>query len=1049
MTFPCPTAVCSIRRCGDLPFARAWCRRIGLALLVLGLPAHAAPAPADDSAKFGDAIAPLFKERCVKCHGPAKSEAKLDLSTAAAIARGGKNGPIVVPHQVDESMLWDRVSADEMPPKHPLSAEEKARIKSWILSGAPGLPSPSTKSGTVHWAFQKLKPVPPPAVKNTKATRGPLDRFIEAALEGDGRTLSAEAPRARLIRRVSLELTGLPPALAEVAAFQGDSAPEAYSRMVERYLASPRYGERWGKYWLDAAGYADSNGYFNADSDRPQAYRYRDYVIRAFNEDRPFDRFLREQLAGDELPGFAPGGPVSSEVADRLIATHFLRNGQDGSGESDGNPDELRVDRYAALESCQQIVASALLGLTIQCAKCHSHKFEPITHEDYYRFQAVFAPVFPASTPGLWIKPQARFVVAPTPEQKQKWDEEIKASTERVATLQATLGGWVKRNRPRGSVLFLDEFDPNTPLAPRWSNTAPTDNRPGGKVPVTPDGENPPAARIRRGRLEIAAGGTLDSWITTTRAFDWTPDAVRDSIQVTFNLVDNKLNPDGKPAERIGYYIATHDFDDDGRVAGGNILVDGHPSESTSVFLDYPGPDSTSKGTIGRTGYVTGRNFGVRVTNIGKGQFRLDHLVDGFAEAGSLTLEAAELPDGGFGFEYHADRSFVVDDVRIERFSAAASEPSSIATRDVEFNRRQQELRTAQDAANELKANPPGKIAWASDVSPTPPETHLLVRGDYAQPGPVMIPSPLSALATSGATFATKPPGGSRTTGRRAAFANWLTDPNERAASLVARVQVNRIWQSYFGVGIVATPENLGLSGSPPTHPELLDWLAAEFIQSGWSVKHIHRLILNSATFRQSGDAEDSVPADDRLLGRFPTFRLDAETIRDAMLSVAGELDTLIGGPYVAVEVAPEGVVIPESRPGGHRRSIYLQQRRTRVVNLLQIFDTPTIVFNSLRRASTVMPLQSLTLLNSEFVRNRARSFAGRLEREEANEAKRVATAFAIAYARPPSHDEEAAAYGFLEAQRNEYGQAAEARKKSWVDFCQSLLISSEFLYLD
>jgi hypothetical protein len=282
------------------------------------------------------------------------------------------------------------------------------------------------------------------------------------------------------------------------------------------------------------------------------------------------------------------------------------------------------------------------------------------------------------------------------------------------------------------------------------------------------------------------------------------------------------------------------------------------------------------------------------------------------------------------------------------------------------------------------------------------------------------------------------------------AFANWLTDPNERAASLMARVQVNRIWQAHFGDGIVATPENLGLSGAPPTHPELLDWLAAEFIQSGWSVKQIHRLILNSATFRQTSDAGTAVPVDDRSLGRFPAFRLDAETIRDGMLSVGGELDTSMGGPYVAIEATGDGaVVVPESRPGSHRRSIYLQQRRTQVVSLLQVFDTPTIVFNSLRRPRTAMPLQSLALLNSEFVRARAAAFARRLEREEANEAKRVATAFLTAYARPPTREEEAAAIGFLDAQNREYGRGTDAHMKAWIDFCQSILMSNEFLYLD
>jgi hypothetical protein len=588
-------------------------------------------------------------------------------------------------------------------------------------------------------------------------------------------------------------------------------------------------------------------------------------------------------------------------------------------------------------------------------------------------------------------------------------------------------------------------------LTPRWSNVAPTDNRPGGRVAVALDAEKAPAARSRDGRLEIIAGGTDESWITTSQSFDWSPDAEGDAIQVTFKLVDNKVSADGKPAERIGYYIATHDFDDDGPVAGGNILIDGHPSGSTSVFLDYPGGDSDTKGAIGRTGYAPGRDYGVRVTNVGKGQFRLEQIVDGFAEDKALTLNAADLPDGGFGFEYHAERGFVVDDVRIENFRAEeGNQASAIAALDKEFNRRQSELQSAQDSSNRLTGDPPGKIAWVTDTSPTPPETHLLLRGDYAKPGDVMTPSPLSALDASGAAFARNSSSDARTTGRRSAFANWLTDPNQRAAALMARVQVNRIWQAHFGVGIVATPENLGISGAPPTHPKLLDWLAVEFIQSGWSVKHVQRLIVNSATFRQSGDTEDASRADDRLLGHFPAFRLDAESIRDAMLFVGGELDTTMSGPSVAVNTREDGaVVVAEGRPGAHRRSVYLQQKRTQVVSFLQLFDTPTIVFNSLRRPRTAMPLQSLSLLNSDFVRARSHAFASRMERERPDESERLTAVFLTAYARPPSGEEETAARGFLDTQANTYGQDAEARKKAWVDLCQSIFVSNEFLYLD
>ncbi len=1034
------------------PFWLSICSFHCLFLMIFSLANFSEGAVADDSAKYSDAIAPIFKERCVKCHGPAKSEGKLDLSTAAAVVRGGENGSIIASHQLDESLLWERIKSDEMPPKQPLTGDEKAKIKAWILAGAPGLPSGSVHSGGDHWAFRKLVPVEPPSVKNRMPGLSRMDRFIEAALERDGRTLAQEASKPRLIRRVSLSLTGLPPTPDEVKAFLADSGLNAYERMVERFLASPRYGERWGKYWLDAAGYADSNGYFNADSDRPLAYRYRDYVIRAWNQDLPLDRFVREQLAGDELPGFQPGQAVSGEVADRLIATHFLRNGQDGSGESDGNPDEVRVDRYTALESSQQMISSALLGLTMQCAKCHSHKFEPISHEDYYRFQAILAPVFPAATDSLWIKPQARFVLAPTKQQEREFERKLKGLEEQAAKLKASLGEWVSGNRPRGVVLFRDDFNLETTLAARWSNIAPGDNHPGGSPPVSVDSEKPPAARRRGGRLEVISGITNDSWLTTMQSFDWTPETVGESIQATFDLVETRLSDHSKPAERVGYFLATHDFDDDGRIVGGNILVDGHPSTSSSVIVDYPGKDSTPKGSIGRTGYVAGKNYGVRVTNIGEGKFRLEHVVDGFPEEGSLTLLAADLPNGGFGFEYHRERSFLVDNVVVEWFRALpASDRSSIANRDEEFRRRQKEVESARTQALGLKHNPPFKISWATDVSAKPPETHLLVRGDYAKPGAVMVASPLSALANGNAPFLAEGSAGGRTTGRRLALAKWLTDPNERASSLLARVQVNRIWQSHFGVGIVSTPENLGLSGSPPTHPELLDWLSLELIRSGWSVKHVHRLILNSAAFRQTSDAAE-VPAspETRSLGRFPAFRLDAESIRDSMLFVSGELDTTMGGPYVPIQVNGDGaVLIQESEPGGHRRSVYLQQRRTQVISLLQVFDAPTIVFNSLRRPRTAMPLQSLALMNSDFVRSRSTAFAGRVQRHESDEQKRVRLAFMTAYSRVVTGQEEMAALRFLDEQAHFYAPDAKARSRAWIDFCQSLLISNEFLYVD
>ncbi len=1020
-------------------------------IFTLSLMLSTAQARAADGRKFADSIGPLLKERCVKCHGPAKAEGKLDLSTAAAVARGGENGPVVASHEPDESLIWERVAADEMPPKHPLQPEEKERIRQWILDGAPGLPNPSESGEAEHWAFRKLKRIDPPAVKNPQRVRNAIDRFVQADLEKHHLSTSIEASKERLIRRVSLVLTGLPPGSEELAAFVNDPGPDAYQKMVERYLASPRYGERWAKFWLDAAGYADSNGYFNADTDRPLAWRYRDYVIQAFDRDKPFDRFIMEQLAGDELPGFVPDQPVTPDEAERLIATHFLRNGQDGTGESDGNPDELRVDRYAALESCQQIVATSLLGLTMQCAKCHSHKFEPITQEDYYRFQAIFSPAYPAAAESLWVKPQARSVIAPTAEEKREWLRRIELAEARATSMQSRVADWLKTNRPRGEVLFRDDFDTDPRLSPRWSNVAPTDDQPGGNPPVRVDSGDRPGARIRDGRLEILAGVTLDSWLTTAASFDWTPNQTGEVIQVTFDLVDTRLSSDGKPAERVGFFLATHDFDDDGKVVGGNLLIDGHPSGPTAVFVDYPGKDAIPKGSIGKTGYVGGRNYGVRVTNAGDGKFQLEHVVDGFPDGGPLTLAAADLPDGGFGFEYHADRAFLVDHVVIERFDPKST-PSGerFARLNEEFRRLDDELQKAKKSLIDLKNDPPFEIAWTTDRSANPPDTHLLERGDYARPGPIMPPSPPSVFMKGQSKFELTEPESGRTTGRRLAFAKWLVDPDGPAAGLVARVQVNRIWQQHFGVGIVETPENLGLSGAPPSNPELLDWLAFEFVNSGWSVKHIQRLILMSATFRRSSDETiEGSPGGNRQAS-FPATRLDAESIRDAMLAVSGELDTSRGGPYVPIQVDGDGAVtIADSRPGACRRSIYLQQRRTQPVSMLQVFDSPSIVFNSVKRSRTAMPIQSLTLLNSEFVRSRARAFANRLESLETDEPGRLRRAFELAYSRQPANDEIQAAIAFLNEQSKIYGSGAEAKRKAWVDLCQTILISNEFLYLD
>lgn len=1027
-------------------------RKLSSALLVVIVLWPALLAAQDASPRLTHDVLPLLKTRCVKCHGPAKAEGSLNLSTAGMLALGGANGPIVKAGALDDSLLWKRVAADEMPPEEPLEAGEKEILRRWIEAGAAGLPQQVSEhpSGD-HWAFVPLVAVAPPVVRDGSRVSNDVDRFLLAELERNGLSFNAEADRATLIRRVALDLTGLPPTPEEVQAFQQDAAPDAYARMVDRYLASPHYGERWGKFWLDAAGYADSNGYFNADSDRPLAYRYRDYVVRALNDDKPFDQFVREQIAGDELSGFIPGKDATPEVISLLEATHYLRNGQDGTGESDGNPEELKNDRYTALESCMQIVASSLLGLTVQCAKCHDHKFEPFTQRDYYQLQSVFYPAFNIED---WVKPNERVVRASLPGQQAAWEARGRQVDGEIAALRAEFSAWARANRPQGEMLFRDEFPENgPPLVDAWSTTAPGDDAPGGTPLVNLESQEAPAAIPTTGHLRLLESGQPgERWISTRQSFDWAPAAVGGWIQVTFDLVNDKANDGDKIAERIAYYVAARDFDDSDAVDGGNVMFEGKPGGGAEIYLDYPGKDSSVKGNIGGAKYEPGHNFGVRITRQADGQFQVVHLYDFVPDGEPVTLPAESLTAGGFGFMLCHGRGFVVDNVAIERGDTAKAE------QDQQLQAAIQSRREALDAAIKTKdserGTEPGKIAWLTDRSATAPEVHLLERGSHASPGDKVVPQPPLALAEPGEAFDIHTPfEGANSTGRRLAWAQWVTRADSRPAALMARVQVNRVWQEHFGTGIVATAENLGVSGSPPSHPELLDYLAGQFVAGNWSIKQLHRLILNSSVYRQSSALNKQALAIDpnnRLLWRVSTRRLDAEALRDAMLEVSGQLDRDMAGPYVPTTRSGDGeVVVKPDAAGAHRRSLYLQQRRTQTLSLLGVFDAPSLVFNCVQRPVSTMPLQSLSLLNSPFLLEQSQRFAQRLAAEAGDDAtRRVERAFLLAVSRPPSEVEREAALAFVDSQRQLY-RAEAGDMKPWNDFCQMLLASSAFLYVE
>jgi hypothetical protein len=992
-------------------------------------------------------VHPLLKNRCVKCHGPLKQEGKLNLSVPAGVARGGESGAVIVPGQPSESLLWQMVEQDEMPEGTPLSADEKQLLKRWIEAGAPGLPRSETSgsAGDLHWAFQKLKRPPVPEVKQPSTIRTALDAHIVTRLEAVGLTLNPEANRETLIRRVALDLTGLPPTIDEIDAFLNDPQPHPYERMVERYLASPRYGERWGKHWLDAAGYADSNGYFSADTDRPLAYRYRDYVIRSINADKPFDRFVREQLCGDEMSGFRPGEPVTPEVIDLLEATHFLRNGQDGTDIGVQEPEAFEIDRRAALEAALQVTTTSLLGLSVHCARCHDHKFDPITQREYYQLQAI---LFPAFNPQDWINPKDRVIHAWLPGEKEEWEERESRLKGELAKLKDELTTWLSANREPSELLFEDGFAED--WTSRWSATAPGDDKPSASIAI--GGTEPNAARVQDGTLQIIAGSG-EGWLSTTRAFDWTPEEPGAWIQATFDLVANKVQ--GGPAERLGYNIAVHDFDDSGTLDGGNILIDGNPTTSTSIYRDYPGGDQKHTGAIGAEGYAPDRNYGIRVTNVGDGKFRLDHIVNGLPDGATISLAAADLPDGGFSFFYCANRSFIVDNVRIERSLAASTPTVDVAAIRKAIEERRAQYDEKRKALESQRTPSPGRaIAWVNDKSAKPPVVPFLTRGLYNQRDGDVPPMALSVLSEPGEEYVTPTTTPDATsTGRRTAFANWLLRLNGRPSALLARVYVNRVWRQYFGRGIVPTTDNLGIGGASPSHPELLEELAAGFVADGWSQKALHRRIVLSAAYRQDSAARPeglAIDRDNRLWWRWPVRRLEAELIRDAMLAVAGQLDPEPFGPYVpTTQTAIGEVIVDEQVAGARRRSVYLQQRRSQIPSFMKVFDAPSVATICTTRPSSTVPLQSLALLNSDFAVARGEAFARRLIAETSGQTVEIIRrAWRGAIGREPTESEISIASDFVEAQRVLY-DGDEAATWAIADFCQMLLASNAFLYLE
>ncbi|MCL6502170.1 MAG: PSD1 and planctomycete cytochrome C domain-containing protein [Pirellulales bacterium] len=874
--------------------ARRWL--LLAALLVAG--SSRASEPAGAAPRFERDIAPLLAAHCMGCHGLHEREAGLDLRSVAGILRGGDSGPAAIAGDAAGSLVIQRIERGEMPPNGAPgpSAEQLAKLAAWIAAGLPAdqpdvvwSPPPVTEADRQHWAFRPLAHPPIPPVRHAELVASPIDAFLLARLEAAGLAFSPEAERQTLVRRLWLDVVGLLPPPEEVDAFLADSSPNAYERLVERLLASPGFGERWARRWLDAAGYADTVG-FDVDATlvitSEGKWKYRDYVIRSLNADKPFDQFVVEQIAGDELYDWRRAEHLTPEMIDALVATGYLRTARDLTHEGVG---VIPQNFYGIVHDTLEIVGTGLLALTLQCARCHDHKFDPLPQVDYYRLMAIFAPAY---------NPQDWRAVVPYEPQVQ------------------------------------DRSVPDVGLAEQ--------------------------AEIERHNREIDARVAL--------------------LQAEIAAIR------GPHEERLR----------ETRLAGLPEPI----REDVRTALQTPAAERTAVQ------------------------------------------------------QYLADKLGPLLAVGADEVAAALAEQERAAIAALE---------------REIAAANAGKRRWGRiqalyDVGAVP-ATHVHIRGNYETPGAEVQPGFLSVLDDDGDALANVVPPYAGTSGRRLALARWLTQPERPPAALMARVLVNRVWAALFGRGLVDTPDNFGRQGELPSHPELLEWLASDFIEQGWRLKHLLRTLLVSRAYRQeaivrAGREPDPATVDpaNRLLWRMPLRRLEAEAVRDCLLAASGRLNPAMGGPPVMTAAQPDGsVVVARDKLADprdeFRRSIYLLTRRAYNLSLLTVFDQPQIATNCVARTASAVPLQSLTMLNDAFVCSRSEGVAERVEACAAEPAGQIAAAFRFILCRLPNADEQGWCARFLEEQAALYqasGAAPQAaRHEALVQLCHALFNSSEFLYIE
>ncbi|HYO82271.1 MAG TPA: PSD1 and planctomycete cytochrome C domain-containing protein [Bryobacteraceae bacterium] len=802
--------------------------------------------PGQDAVDFDRDVQPILTARCVSCHGSKLHLGELRLDRRSDAVRGGGSGvPAIVPGKSSESLLLRYVSGLDpkmvMPPSGPRLTPEQIRVlRSWIDQGAqwPGQDEPqkAKKDEAKHWAFEPRLRVSPPAVRNRAWVRNPIDQFVLAKLEARGWQPSPAAEPFQLLRRVHLDLTGLPPTIEEQAEFSGHANAKGLDQMIDRVLARPTFGERWARHWLDVVRFAETNGY-ERDAAKPHAWRYRDYVIKAFNDDKPYDRFILEQIAGDELPD------VNAET---LIATGFNR-----LGPWDDEPADPETDRFDQLDDLVSTTSQAFLGLTLGCARCHNHKFDPVTARDYYGMVAIFNG------------------------------------------LERPRNGRTELDLPVGTQSELErEAERNRKIAPLRKNI----------------------------------------------------EDLRESFRRTF-------------------------------ITSGESRL---PADALQAFRTEPAKRSDEQKAL--TGRYT-KELETEVAAALPATIKAS-IAELEAQIAGLKRDTPDLPRGYF-----------------------LHEPKAPAT------------------------------------------THVLIRGNARALGPEVSPAVPAVLTSAQPEF----PPAATTSLRRLTLARWLAHPDN---PLTARVIVNRVWQAHFGEGLVRTASDFGRIGEKPTHPELLDWLASWFVENGWSLKKLHRLILTSNTWRMSKRVIPKYLAEDpenRLLWRVPYTRIEVEAIRDSMLAVSGKLNPRMYGPSMypfvpkqALEGSsdPDKIWQPFVEDEASRRTVYAFIKRSMIVPMLEVLDFCDTSRSSAKRINTNVAPQALTLFNGDFVNRQARHLAARLEIEAGPDPERqIQHAFRLAFARKPTTAEAASMLRFV---REEGGT-----RNALEQLCRVILNMNEFVYPD